>query len=203
MNTFKQNTLKTMEEKLEKANKDVNKKEDQIKMLLSEFTSGLFSSEQVRELKAKYDKDLSLLSDEKDVLETEVNKLRLMKSNKLALIKGKDEIMKLGKKLSSQMMNMPLVDRRKFMDYFIPKGSYIEIFWRHPDDYYLIGEGIGRRIKVTWSYSYRGVFSLQAVIEALKSYSKTKEIPDYNSYLSNRDIAGGRSSYLPGTSPPA
>lgn len=187
-NKVEKGVLKRNEDKLRKIDKDIEIKKEQAKRLLNNVIVMNFDPEDIVEKKKKLDKVLETLNDERSKALSEISRIRLIENNKKAMTKTKQELKNLTKTLSAKMNNMAMADKQRLIEYFIPNGSYIEIVGLHPDDYHYVDLGKRKRIKVTYAYTYHGVIDLTAVVQALKSYHETKEIPSYNDYLTSKGI---------------
>lgn len=186
-NTIEKGLLKTYLDKLAKLDKEIAKKQENVKRLLDEAMVKAFGYDMILEKKKELDKALETLDDERKRLLSEITKIKLIEGNKEIIKQGKQDFYELAKKLSSQMNNLPMKERQKLIEFFIPNGSHIIIYELNPEDYHFYDLGPGRKIKICWAYRYQGVIDLSGIIQALKAYQKTKSIPEYTNYLSNKD----------------
>ena len=186
---IKQGVRKNLEARLQRTEKEIKSREAQVDKLLDQSIGGLFPPDKIKAKKDELDKALSVLRDEKVGLEGELKKVRQSEENKKAMDGAVGDLTKLAGKLSSKMNKMGVSDRQRLIDYYLPKGTYLEIHHLHPDDYYVVDLGPRRKIHVRWGYSLRGVFDLKALIGVLKVYDKEGKIPEYDSYLRSNYIS--------------
>ncbi|SPD72812.1 hypothetical protein PITCH_A1540002 [uncultured Desulfobacterium sp.] len=183
----KDGVAKNLEIKLESKEDEINKVKQKLTNLMDESIGGLFDLNMVKAKKAELDKTLKILNDERDTLQKELSRIATIEQNKKALEEATLDLSKLGNKLSAKVAKLNITEERKLLSYFIKEG-HIEIDFCHPEDVHYEQDANGRKIKVDWDYTFKGVIDLAILVKVLKEFDKTGKVPDPLSfYLRNKD----------------
>lgn len=179
----KKNILQNLEQKLSKINSDIEKQKMAESRLLDDAISDLsFSPDAIKQKKEKIEKTLNVLLEEKGKIKEELSKVKQSQANYLNLEKASKEIGKLSKRLIKKVADMPVSEKKKFIQYFIPPGEQITIYPFYPDnedgDRSIKIPELDRKTQITWNWNFNGKFDIQKVLRALKHYDQYGTIPD-------------------------
>ncbi|MBW2608716.1 MAG: recombinase zinc beta ribbon domain-containing protein, partial [Deltaproteobacteria bacterium] len=200
VSSSKKTHIITLDKKIEKINRDINKQDHAMERLLSNVIHMNFPEDKIKTEMDRIKMAVLTLEKEKNRIEIEKAKLQNIQNNNEALEECKSEIEGLEMTIVKKLREMPMTERKKLINNIIPKGSFIEIMPmdNNKSEYYKL-EGMQRRSKINWNYSYQGIFDLRAVVKALKEYDERgiiSDVPICHKLMTVDTIDTAHGSYL-------
>jgi hypothetical protein len=157
---------------------------------LDEVIGQNFSPDTVKKKTDKLRQSKRYLEEERAKIQRELDKMLQIQANREVLEESVNDLRKLSRSLVRKLKTMPLIEKKRLMEYLVPDGQFIEIY---PIGTLVIGgrkkEGPGPRLKkhrrkqyhyefngrkriIKWEYEFAGLLNVRGLVQALKDYDE-------------------------------